>query len=346
MGASNYQGTGIWTEPLLVSIITLPTPATNYVWSHIAFVTVGGQERLIVCGGAKSTTIASNSFFCYILPDGTVWNISLSTQNVYTQLTTPPHNALYGKITTSYYNYINNYIYFCVSGGNNGTYNLYLNINTGVFSYYGYGSSANGLLSYASYKNIHINPVKSRLITPYTEIESHSISPASYFLRGITGNSGKYLIFDRNTGYTYINAYSDLGRFYMHDSNGNVVALFGNTDKGQAYPFGYLLRHSIYRTLMCVPSGYNSASYNYVFFQDMVSNNRIFYALASMPSGHSAFLNCDGSIGYGLFFAVSNSPSVFRLFIFEPNYSGGTATERFFDLPYQPIDMTHNQLIC
>ena len=342
--SSNYSGGGIWIVNPFVATITLPTPPTNIIWSHIGFVFVGTEERIIVCGGANANNLPSNPIFCYILSDNTVWNISKSVQNNYTQLTTSPYNNQNGRPTTSVFNYINGYLYVVMSGGNNGNIALFLNLNTNAFGYYAYSTSAQVALSFSSFRNVHIDPVNSRILAPYTSVESHSSNPRSYYYLGLgNGLSSKYLLYDKVSGYYIYGAHPDLGRFLKITNVGQLVSSHGATVKSQAYPRGYLMIHGGARTLFFAPNQYNSVSYNYVCFHNLVTDIQFFTLVTDLGVGHTFFYGCDASLAYGLFFAVSNS-TVSRLHIFEPNHANGTSLQRYFDLPSVPVDFTNNQI--
>lgn len=219
--ASNYAGSGGWTVSPYIKTITLPALPGGILFTLPMFVKVNGVERILLIG--SSSTRPCLSYACYIrISDDTVWDLSMSTPNGFTQITNI--NSGYGTPLNGTYNYIDELVYFKTQNGSNGTTVIELNLLSNTIINKGYSSIIDGLMSSTIRKNTSFIAADKRFAIASTECDFKT--SRSYYYLGVNHAAVSY---NRLLNVVLKQASSvNLHNISAYNRDGSVYALYNS----------------------------------------------------------------------------------------------------------------------
>lgn len=144
---ANYAGAGSWTVNPVVATISMPTVPNSGAWYGLVFVRQGGVNRVLVLGMS-----AANTYGCIIREsDDLVYDITNTTLNGVTTLTTTSSNHMTHLMRLPIYDYKNEYVFYFGSAYPQPGYRIDLSTNVVTLL----GSESPSRYAYLQYKTNH-----------------------------------------------------------------------------------------------------------------------------------------------------------------------------------------------
>lgn len=333
--AGNYAGTGGWTTSPLVSTITLPTPPDGSSWGAICFVKNGGIPK-IICIARINATTTTNCYACYLkLSDETVWDLSLTNQNGYTNITTfSAHTVIVNII----YDYASEHLYLIFNGSSRLQSRLDLNTNTLSSAYW---MDLNTSYLYRQ-RNYYI-PTSLNLSSPGVLSLPSGMSDAAILGYNYTQHSGwayhraSDRIISGNAGAAYATAaYFKSGILSSGYTSPALSSLIGKQVQTR------LVNNN---NNICFSPAYNVNALSW-YQLGTGKNNSHDIAGGDIATGQTGFYDSFFSNYNNLFFSVGNtSAGRKRLFVFDIDAPNQTMATRYLDRSFDINNIHTNQLL-